>query len=315
MARKIRIKRKVSGTGAPPVLEYGELACDTAGTIYIGDINGVPVTIQGGGGATQDLYSVVSGTAPNGTLPLLPSGLIVDTEGRTIVFNSSINTIDPNAPIVGAVNTQATDFISSYANLPGATCNTAVSIRANLSTANMIDYIGNDTTGVATALSFHANSGTTDIDKMHMNGGDCLVMDWTTNDGTASFFMRGCTNSGTTATIDVVENTATATTVQKLSNSGTASVISYIENTSGSGLGTMQSISNTGTLTFGTSFLNAVSGSISGAMHTLVNSGSMVSGILMTNGGQAGSLLHLTQGAPADMSGSVRALATIKNSS
>lgn len=46
MARKIRIKRKVSGTGAPPTLEYGELATDSVGTVYVGNINGTPTLVS-----------------------------------------------------------------------------------------------------------------------------------------------------------------------------------------------------------------------------------------------------------------------------
>lgn len=50
MAMTLKIKRKSSGTGAPGSLEYGELAVDTAGSIWVGNSGGSPVSVGGGGG-------------------------------------------------------------------------------------------------------------------------------------------------------------------------------------------------------------------------------------------------------------------------
>ena len=311
MARKIRIKRKVSGVGAPPVLEYGELACDSIGTVYIGDINGTPVTIQSGGGVAQDLYEVVSGTNPNGIFPPVPNALVTDVEGRGLVFTTSINTIDANSPIVGVINSQTSNYITQNLNFTGGTTD-AMHFSYNLGTVtNAISFIGNDATANTQALQFLFNQGSAAFVQGIVSDANTTALSYISNGATTGFASAVDNAVGSTATyINAINNSGTTTVVQGITNSGTASVLSSITNSATLPAGIGKSLSNSGTLNYGNVITNT--GTL-GSFNTNTNTATATNFHYSVNGGTIASFLEFVNGGLGQMSGSNREMIRIQN--
>lgn len=127
MATTVKIKRKTSGNGAPGSLNYGELACDNAGNLWVGDGTNAPVNVglkNNIGSAsdptvnddTNDGYSVGSVWINTTASPKRIFQLVDPTAGAAVwyelaslqpvgsddaVLNLPILTADPSSPTNG----------------------------------------------------------------------------------------------------------------------------------------------------------------------------------------------------------------------